>query len=111
MLAGASRAWGAAACRDAIPSSVQRGADGRHHGAAKRLLECLHQIVAILRRDVEAARLLGETLHIEDALRARPAEARKLIADDMNGQRSTIRFEKFTEIARRPAASFLAVGH
>ena len=40
----------------------------------------------ILRRDVEAARLLGETLHIEDALRARPTEARELIADDMNGQ-------------------------
>jgi hypothetical protein len=64
---------------------VQQGANSRHHGTAKRLLERLHQIVPVLRRDVEAARFVSETFHIKDALRAGPTEAPKLIADDMNG--------------------------
>ena len=85
--------------------------NSRHHGAAERLLECLHQVVPVLRRDVEATSRLGETFHIEDALRAGPTVASQLIADDMNGERSTVRFEELAERAGRAAAGFLAVSH
>ncbi len=85
--------------------------NSRHHGAAERLLECLHQVIPVLRRDVEAASRLGETFHIEDALRAGPTVAPQLIADDMNGEPSAVRFEELAERAGRAAAGFLAVGH
>lgn len=82
----------------------------RHHGTPKGLLQRLTESGQCIHRDVLATVLFGKAFGVEDALITHPSVILHPQADDVDRQLVGVGMKLLGQIARRAAASLLAVG-
>src|SRR5262245_19934895 len=79
------------------------------HRASQCFLERLGEVLLSVGRDVESAIRLGKAFRIDNALLAGPRVILHAKRNDVHGEPGGIAVKLFAEIARRSAASLLAV--
>lgn len=82
----------------------------RHHGTPERLLQRLTESGQRIHRDVLATVLFGKAFGVEDTLIPHPGVILHPQTDDVDRQLVCFGMKLLGQIARRAAASLLAVG-